>query len=611
MSKQLYEEAIADAKHIKSIAEDNAKRAVIAAVESQIRDLIERHLMEGSGDLGDDADADNILTDVAPAAGAAADGAAAITPPGPDGKVTLDLDALSDCAAASTPGDGSRPAGDLDTPGAPGEDFILNAESVAALEPIISGGMFAENDIELQTYRLGEAIAQFTRAGRAVRASRGFAAKIDEMISRVKNTYECVQESVKDSTKRRSLERKLEAFNRALGRLTESQMSNRRSSKINEGDVTLKLTGLPDELDLDSVGVDLIKDDEDDDGGGDGGGELDLDGGGDDGDGGDLDLSGGDDGGEKKMGEGRRLSDDTVVEIDEGMLRREISRMRTLREEAVPSTKGHAPKGSELDDFGDGADEGDPWLDSDVPKGGTSIKVVGEGDEVLEIDMGEGEEPPVAECDTPMNTRDAMGEARSRIRRERRFQEGLTRRMASLQSAGRRAKASGDARKLAEAASSFKTARRQLSESQGRINRLRERLAESAGNSRTGARSNSGPRQPAERGATFQDLRSKLVQSNLRNAKLIATTKLLQNESLTSRQRAEIVDQLETARSPREVKLVYESLTRTLVKNSRPLAEGQDRRVRGSASRATRPASTATLNESNEAARWAQLAGIH
>ena len=66
--------------------------------------------------------------------------------------------------------------------------------------------------------------------------------------------------------------------------------------------------------------------------------------------------------------------------------------MRTLREEAVPSTKGHAPKGSELDDFGDGADEGDPWLDSDVPKGGTTVKVVGEGedDEVLEIDMTSG-----------------------------------------------------------------------------------------------------------------------------------------------------------------------------------------------------------------------------
>jgi hypothetical protein len=45
MSKQLYEEAIADVKKLKEIAEDNAKRAVIEAVAPRIRELIEKELL--------------------------------------------------------------------------------------------------------------------------------------------------------------------------------------------------------------------------------------------------------------------------------------------------------------------------------------------------------------------------------------------------------------------------------------------------------------------------------------------------------------------------------------------------------------------------------------
>lgn len=600
MSRQLYEEAIADAKQIQSVAEDNAKRAIIEAVTPRIRALIERNLMEspGDGDLGDDSDEDILMDGDPTLAGmdpAGEDGgvAAAISPPGIDGKVTLDLDGLApECEPAL---DGSRPAGDPAAPGAAGEDFVLNAESLAALEPILAGtDRFSANEVELQTYRLGESIARFSRAGRLVRSSKVFGTKIDEMITRVKNTYECVQESVKDPARKRSLEMKLEAFNRALGRLTEMS-KQRRGSRVHEGDVTLKLTGLPDELDLDGVGVDLIKDDED----GDEGGDLDLDSGDDGGgdDGGDLDLDAGGDGdgdeGDIKMGEGRRLGDDTVVEIDESMLRREISRMRSVREEAVPSTKGHAPRGSELDDFGGGDDEGDPWLDSDVPKGGLSLKIVGEsdegdeGDEVLEIDMGGGE-PPVEECDDmPM--------------------ESARRRLPGLREAIRRARRTGDARKLAEATAAYRRATRAARTTRGK--RITGGLAE-ARTSRSGARSNSGPRRTTtEGGAAERNLRMQLMQSNLRNAKLTATAKLLQNESLSARQRADIVEQLESAKSPREVKLIYGSLTSTLARSSKPLSESAGRRVMGSSSRVTRPAST-VLNESTEAARWAQLAGI-
>jgi hypothetical protein len=578
-TRQLYEDAIADAKQVMSVAEDNAKRAIIDAVAPRIREALERSLLENQG-LGPEQDDDALFSLAEPSAldGPGVDPmAAAISPPGPDGKMVLDLDGLEP---------EQDPAGSRD----PG--FVLNAEALSVLEPVVAGtGRWSAAETELQTYRLGEEIAAVVENDPRARQRPAFRRKIDEMISRVKNTYERVQESVTDSAKKRTLEAKLEAFNRALGRFTE--MSKRgMGARVNEGEgeITLKLTGIDPSIDLDNVGVDLIKDEEEEGGTDvDGGGDLDLDGGSGDegGDDLDLDLGGDDDGEDKKMGESRqRLSDNTVVEIDEGMLRREIARARSLREEAAPSTKGRAPRGAELDDFGGGSDEGDPWLDSDVPVGATSLKVVGEADgdddEVLEIDMGEGDEPPLGECDDDMPM------------------ESMRRgRLASLREAVRRARRSGNARRIAEATAAYR-----------RAYQTSGRATPSVARPRAGTRPNGGPRQTrAGAGLAERNLRSQLMQVNLRNAKLTATTKLLQNESLTAQQRADVVEKLESARSPREVKLVYETLVSSLTRRSRALSESTDRRVRGSSSRPTRPAST-TLNESSEAARWAVLAGI-
>jgi hypothetical protein len=58
MSKSLFEEAIADAKQLRDVAEQNAKRAIVEAVTPKIKEFIERQLT-GEGDfLGDD---DNFL----------------------------------------------------------------------------------------------------------------------------------------------------------------------------------------------------------------------------------------------------------------------------------------------------------------------------------------------------------------------------------------------------------------------------------------------------------------------------------------------------------------------------------------------------------------------
>ena len=50
MSKQLYEEALADVKKLKEIAEDSAKKALIEAVSPRIRDLIETELLREASD---------------------------------------------------------------------------------------------------------------------------------------------------------------------------------------------------------------------------------------------------------------------------------------------------------------------------------------------------------------------------------------------------------------------------------------------------------------------------------------------------------------------------------------------------------------------------------
>ena len=124
------------------------------------------------------------------------------------------------------------------------------------------------------------------------------------------------------------------------------------------------------------------------------------------------------------------------------------------------------------------------------------------------------------------------------------------------------------------------------------------------------ARSNSAATRPAEDKAVGT-LRKKLAETNLFNAKLLYTNKLLRAEQLTSRQKAQVTKQLEEAKTVREVTLLYESLIKTLAGPSKaPLREGNDRQVMGSASRATRPASTQALNEGYETERWAQLAGI-
>ena len=106
-------------------------------------------------------------------------------------------------------------------------------------------------------------------------------------------------------------------------------------------------------------------------------------------------------------------------------------------------------------------------------------------------------------------------------------------------------------------------------------------------------------------------LKQQLVEMNLFNAKLLYANKLLQNKGLTVKQQRAIVEALDNAKTLREAKLLYKSLSGSLTRRGRSgknLSEGNSRTL-GSSSRSTRSAQPS--NSGVETDRWAVLAGIN
>ena len=647
MSKQLYEEALADVKRVKQVAEDNAKRAVLEAVTPRIREFIDQAMLDDNGPAAPGApplegELMTDLVDIDPNAGVPVDNAGAavaVEPPDADGKVTLDLDGM--CAdepgAAVEPPMFGSPV-DMEGPGTPpglgpqsgDTEFEISVESLAALRPLA-----ARAPIHARMKHLIEQVKLFRNASKVVRASRGYRAHIARMISRVEDMYDHVQEQVAVPARKRSYENLLEASYKVLTNLQESMtMSKKTKQELNEEDVTLKLTNLPDDIDFSEVGVDLITGDEEGDDGA--VGSDDLGGGDDEGGFDDLDL-GGDQQGQDQQLEGRRLSDDTIVEIDEKMLRREISRMRALREEHSGTGGSETKAGSwgngpdHFDSFGGGKDEGEFDEQDIVDKSpAPGALPLGEADEDLDEVQDQMDEAELAELDQAIDGPEHGGndhrpsnkqsrapgesfattrsEGMKRLGFEKKLQERARSRAASLKKEAASPRTRQNARRLAEVKKEYALVARRFNESVTRAKKFALIVAQATRKLQE-ARSNSVATRPAESGAD-DTLRKKLAETNLFNAKLLYTNRILQNEQLTSRQKAQVIKQLDTVKTVREAKLVYESLASTLAGSARPVNEGKDRTVLGSGSRATRPASTQTLNEGHEAERWAQLAGI-
>lgn len=110
--------------------------------------------------------------------------------------------------------------------------------------------------------------------------------------------------------------------------------------------------------------------------------------------------------------------------------------------------------------------------------------------------------------------------------------------------------------------------------------------------------------------SAVETLREQLTDLNLFNAKLLYVNKLLQNKEITSGQKKSVVESIDKAKSLREVKLVYRTLTESFNKREKGnLRESASRRVMGSSSRTTGRASAESV--AGEVDRWAKLAGLN
>jgi len=134
------------------------------------------------------------------------------------------------------------------------------------------------------------------------------------------------------------------------------------------------------------------------------------------------------------------------------------------------------------------------------------------------------------------------------------------------------------------------------------------KLAETLNNERRTSRSLK--KKLKEYRGAVETLREQLTEMNLFNAKLLYVNKLLQNKDIAPSQRKSIIGALDDARSLREVKLLFRSLTEAAAKprSGGRLSESVARRALGSSSRTVRSASPSKVE--GEVNRWTLLAGI-
>jgi hypothetical protein len=638
MSKQLYEEAIADLKKVKEIAEDNAKRAVVEAVAPRIRELIEKELL-GEAEVSDKEDKD-ILIDVGTDDAAEKD-APVDMPSGSEIVIPLDPTLTSDASDTKV-------------------DFEIE-ESIKKIISVIKPSSIAEMKTKLRYVE--KMVDTLTIDKSFVNESKSFKFDILHLKNVIGVIYEYVQNDIKNPKNRLGYNLKIRKCLEKLENLQETKM---KRNLLGEEKVTIELDLPGIELGdaLENAAVDLVLDEEGDEG------SEDLE---------SEEAPEEEEPSEEEPSEEEpseeepseeegllEIGDDSVVEIDESMLRREIAFMKLLREseESVQDVDGSAPGADEFDDFGGASEEGEAlelelsesYMDETVmdetdPVGpanaGTAAAAahtdkkpgsVDEEDELLELDMvdeSDDDGDDLEEMDV-MNQADDISDGqhspgsqpnhrsrqpsnesvRSQMAKELKLQESLRKRASELKKlyesykvATSRAKTLLERKEATTNSSKLKAAyavtAQRYNGSVTRFNKLSESL--SKGTAKNSTRSNNVAKPDASAGS--DTLSKKLAETNLLNAKLLFTNKLLQTESLTARQKAQVIEQLDAAETVREAKLVYESLAKALVKPRRTVSEG---RVLGSSSQATRAASTQTktLNEGVEAERWARLAGI-
>jgi len=587
MGTNLYQEAIAEARQLREMAEQNAKNKIINAVTPKIRALIERELLNEEA-LGLEM-SDEDLADL----GAPEDESADIEGEAPavEEPMTLDLDAMASGGAAlaepadmalgggSTQPTVSVPAGaDMDVEiGADGsvvvdtgsvdlhvgdaeaggedDDILLSQQMAEALTSLLQNERKASTKLK-RIQHLEKNVRKLSRIFERLNINnlqpsqqaiirKNYTALLREAFSLYNDAILTEGESDKFGLRRRARsilkEMKHMAYNKkdlfSVLNLFEAEEKEDGKEELEEVDAQVVLAPADEEEaeELEALLGDLdleLSIEEPGEEGEEGGEEMDA---------------GAEEGGEEEFAlesdgdisvDVAVSDDDEIVEISETMLRRELQRMRRQRIQEAEGVDAAV-----LDNFGDGDAEGDMFVDVDE-------------DSLLNALADELGDAPSPDAGGRPAGGDAMPESyrRRRAARNRRNTRGR------------------------------------------RVNESRKSRALS--------------RQLVEYKKAVGSLRTQLTEMNLFNAKLLYANKLMQNRNVTPKQQRAIVEALDKAKTLREAKLLYQSLTASLkksTKSGRSLTESRALRG-GSSSKSTR--SAAAAKSGVEVDRWAVLAGI-
>ena len=534
MGQNLYQDAIAEARQLREMAEQNAKNVIIDAVTPRIRQLIEQQLVEADEEtemVPDEAmpAAEEDASPVAVSTGGGDSGDTSVRV-GSEGDVEIEVGGVS--ISLDTSGDDSAPAAGGDLAAAVEDDVLLDDAVAEALARVVASSNSSRKKIRGKIRILERRVGLLKEALTFAKGSKDQkvqlkTAKIFESLAREavnlresviiteqntnggvldKARVDAIIKEMKDMSQRNN--RNIFDF---LFEAEDSQATGRQA--LSELDLVLSDEDLealgvedPAEASVDAldVEVELAGADEDD--------SEDEDEGGDD---------------AEEMEEMAEMDEmQEVYEIDERTLRNEIKRLRALNESDPVDGSGDSSFGG-----GDAGDE--MFVDVD------------EEDllDALEDELGDAPLPDAGP---------ALPEGRRR-RRARRIAE--TRR---------------------------RQARRGSTSTQRQLNEYKK---------------------------AAHALKAQLTEMNLFNAKLLYANKLMQNRNLTQKQQRAIVEALDNAKTLREAKLLYQSLTKSLNKVPRKNLNEGSLRTLGSSSKSTR--SGAPANSGVEVDRWATLAGLH
>ena len=537
MSQNLYQEAIAEARQLKEMAEQNAKNRIIEAVSPRIKQLIEKQLLEVENevDSGDDlgVDPEEVLLDLDALQQAQIPGevpdedpaAAANISIDPDGEVSLNV---GDVEIEINAADDEQ------------EDLVLSQEVAEALARIVGTKGTTPRRMSRRIKILETRVKKLASVmkdlhDRGSQSQKTAAAKIFESLLREAVTLKRQVILTEQGTDKNVLTRRTNSIIKEM-----NQMSRRSKNDIFdflfEGEVTEEPAAEEVDVDaastaLEDLGVALGLEVEIEEEGGEEEGEEGEE---------ELDL-----GAEEDVLEMDEMEE--TYEIDETVLRRALKNMR-----ARHLNENDPVDGSGDSSFGGGEAGDEPFVEVDEDDLLNAL-----ADELG--DVSEPDAPGSGGTDT-----DAMTTESSRRRRGSRRSRN---------------------RRIAESRRGNRT----------RISETRKNRALNG--------------QLVEYKKAVGALKGQLTEMNLFNAKLLYANKLMQNRNLTPKQQRAIVEALDNAKTLREAKLLYKSLTSSLRKRSSSLNENRSLRTLGSASKSARSAQPITEG-AGSVDRWAVLAGI-